>query len=128
GRIQAAAAVARVGRGPESRERPAGRRAGRQGGRGGGRAGPYPASPFVTGARRYPDDTGRRSRHAVPAWITRVLSGDIASLRAEYCFRLAHLCACPPPVTGQLRILDFARLIEAIDQHIAEMRRIAEGR
>lgn len=46
-----------------------------------------------------------------------MLRGDIARLRGEYAFALAHLCACPPPAAGQLRLLDFARLIEGIDQH-----------
>ncbi len=56
-----------------------------------------------------------------------MLDGDIARLRAEYCFALAHLCACPPPVTGQLRLLDFARLIDGIDQYSAELRRASRG-
>lgn len=40
---------------------------------------------------------------------------------------LARLCACPPPVALQLSLLDFARLIEGIDQYDAEMRRANAG-
>lgn len=48
-------------------------------------------------------------------------------LREEYTFTLAHLCACPPPVARQLRLLEFARLIDAIDRYDAAMRRAGEG-
>lgn len=59
--------------------------------------------------------------------MSRVLGGSVRQLRAEYSFALAHACACPPPLARQLSLLDFARLIDAIDRYDAEMRR-AGGR
>lgn len=58
--------------------------------------------------------------------MIRVLSGSVSQLRAEYTFALAHLCACPPPAVLQLGVLDFARLVDGIDQYRAEVR--AAGR
>lgn len=55
------------------------------------------------------------------------MSGRVAVLRAEYTFALAHMCACPPPVALSLRLLDFARLIDGIDQYNAAQRRAAAG-
>ena len=55
--------------------------------------------------------------------MRRVLDGSVTGLRAEYTFALAHLCACTPPVARDLRVLDFARLIDGIDRYDAEMRR-----
>ena len=40
-------------------------------------------------------------------------------LRARYLFLLAHLCHCPPQAVDEMRVTDFALLIDAIDQHIA---------
>ena len=48
-------------------------------------------------------------------------------MRAEYTFALARLCACPPPVARELRLLEFARLIDAIDRYDAEVSRAARG-
>ena len=48
-------------------------------------------------------------------------------LRAEYSFALAHACACPPPVALQMNLLDFARMIDAIDRYDAAMRKAGEG-
>jgi hypothetical protein len=59
--------------------------------------------------------------------VKRVLDGSVTRLRAEYTFALAHLCACPPPAALQLGLLDFARLLDGIDQYNAEMRRTAGG-
>ena len=67
---------------------------------------------------------GRRGRDSqVPAFIMRVWDGSVTRLRAEYTFALARLCACPPPLALQLRLLDFARLIDAIDRYDQAMRR-----
>ncbi len=52
-----------------------------------------------------------------------MLRGSVRQLRAEYTFALAHACACPPPVALQLGLLDFARLIDAIDRYEAAMRK-----
>ena len=62
---------------------------------------------------------GRRSRDPVPSWVSRVWSGWVTQLRAEYGFALARLCACPPPVALQLSLLDFARFIDWIDRYDA---------
>jgi hypothetical protein len=56
-----------------------------------------------------------------------VLDGSITQLRAEYTFALAHAVACPPPVALGLRLLDFARLLDGIDQYAAEMQRAGRG-
>ena len=53
--------------------------------------------------------------------MKRVLDGSVTQLRAEYTFALAHLCACPPPVARQLGLLDFARLIDGIDDYRAHL-------
>lgn len=50
-------------------------------------------------------------------------NGSVRQLRAEYSFALAHVCACPPPVALRLGLLDFARLIDAIDRYDAAMQR-----
>lgn len=55
--------------------------------------------------------------------MSRVWSGSVTQLRAEYGFALARLCACPPPVALQLALLDFARLIDAIDRYDAALQR-----
>jgi hypothetical protein len=48
-------------------------------------------------------------------------------LRAEYTFALARLCACPPPVALQTGLLDFGRLIDAIDRYQAAMQQPDRG-
>ena len=48
-------------------------------------------------------------------------------LRARYLFLLAHLCHCPPPVVDDMRVTDFALLIDAIDHYLAERERAAQG-
>jgi hypothetical protein len=55
--------------------------------------------------------------------VRRAWDGSVTRLRAEYSFALARLCACPPPVALQLSLLDFARLIHAIDQYDEALRR-----
>ena len=48
--------------------------------------------------------------------------GSVTRLRAEYGFALAHLCACPPPLALRLSLLDFARMLDAIDRYDAAMK------
>ena len=59
----------------------------------------------------------------MPPWLARVWDGPVTRLRAEYGFALAHVCACPPPVALRLSLIDFARLIDAIDRYDAAMKR-----
>ena len=68
-------------------------------------------------------DAPGRSRDPVPAWVRRVWDGSVRQLRAEYTFALARLCACPPPVALAMGLLDFGRLIDAIDRYDEAMRR-----
>jgi hypothetical protein len=63
----------------------------------------------------------------MPPWVSRAWDGPVTQLRAEYSFALAHLCACPPPVALQMRILDFARMLCAIDAYDGQMRRASGG-
>lgn len=53
--------------------------------------------------------------------------GSVSELRGRYLFLLAHLCHCPPPVVDEMRVTDFALLIDAIDAYQAEMARAAQG-
>lgn len=48
-------------------------------------------------------------------------------LRARYLFLLGHLCHCPPPVVDEMRVTDFALLIDGIDAYLAEQERAARG-
>jgi hypothetical protein len=46
-------------------------------------------------------------------------------MRGQYLFPLAHLCHCPPPVVDEMRVTDFAVLIDGIDRHLAELAKAA---
>jgi len=69
----------------------------------------------------------RRGGDRVPAWVTRVWEGPVTGLRAQYTFALARLCACPPPVALAMGLLDFGRLIDAVDRYNAAMQQPDRG-
>ena len=48
----------------------------------------------------------------------RVLDGDVAALRSEYLFALAHVCHVPPEATWDLMVHDFANLIQGIESYV----------
>jgi hypothetical protein len=47
----------------------------------------------------------------------------VTASRGRYLYLLAHLCHCPPPVVDEMRVTDFALLVDGISQHLAEMSR-----
>ena len=56
----------------------------------------------------------------MPPWLLKVWNGNLRVLRAVYLFDLAAVCNCPPPMTWQLTVVEFARLIDGIDRMRAQ--------
>ena len=51
------------------------------------------------------------------------MTADLAAMRGEYLFSLAHVCHLPAAAVDQLDVADFANYADSIDAWIAAQKR-----